>query len=29
MVVVTHELCEQGEQMPIAQHDEVVKTLLA
>jgi hypothetical protein len=29
MVVVAHELREQGEQMPLVQHDDVVKTLLA
>jgi hypothetical protein len=28
-VVVAHELREQGEQMPLVQHDDVVKTLLA
>jgi len=29
MVVVAHELREQGEQMPLVQHDDVVKTHLA
>jgi len=29
MVVVVHELREQAEQMPLVQHDDVVKTLLA
>jgi len=29
VVVVAHELAEQGEQMPLVQYDDVVKALLA
>jgi hypothetical protein len=27
MVVVVHELREQGEQMPLVEHDDVIETL--